>query len=196
MYDLEVYKTAEWFESLKWQHGWIEKMAGWWVGTFGRPLSILDFGAGDGWWCKSFSDMGTATTCAIELSEIARNYIPPEVQFIQADLREPQNFSSRADLVICLEVAEHLPGAHAGQLVSTLCGHAANRILFSSAPPGQSGTGHINLQPPDYWRKLFESQKLAFDAGRTGATRTAFQNIVKECFDFLPRNIQVFSRLE
>jgi len=170
-------------------------MSAWWVGTFGRPSSVLDMGAGDGWWCKSFSDMGTETTCAIELNDIAREFIPPEVQFIQADLREPQNFNARADLVICLEVAEHLPKQHAARLVATLCDHAANRILFSSAPPGQDRTGHINLQPPDYWRKMFEGRGLAFDAGRTGATRTAFQNIVKECFDFLPRNIQVFSRL-
>ena len=196
MYDKGIYQTDEWFKSLEWQHGWIEKMAGWWVGNFGRPTSVLDFGAGDGWWCKAFHDMGGMSVCAIELFDVAREYIPPQVQFIQHDLREPVNLGLSADLVICLEVAEHLPGASAAQLVATICQHAANRVLFSSAPPGQPGTGHINLQTPDYWRKLFEGMKFKFDAGRTGQTRKAFENIVQESFDFLPRNIQIFSRVD
>ena len=194
--NFDIYRTDEWFESLKWQHQWIDRMVAWWVGTFGRPQSVLDFGAGDGWWCNSFNEMGCPSTTAIELDELARKYMPEKVSFIRHDLREPLDLGFQVDLVICLEVAEHIPPQYASRLVTTLCKHSANRVLFSSAPPGQSGTGHINLQQPEYWRKMFAGMKLAFDAPRTGATRCAFQNIVKECFDFLPRNIQVFSRLE
>ncbi|GAH05049.1 unnamed protein product, partial [marine sediment metagenome] len=53
MMDTDYYKTNEWFDSLKWQHQWIEYMVGWWVGAFGTPETLLDFGAGDGWWCKA-----------------------------------------------------------------------------------------------------------------------------------------------
>jgi hypothetical protein len=193
-YDTSHYKKHEWFDSLKWQRPWIEKMAGWWVGAFGVPKVVLDFGAGDGWWCKSFYDMG-ANVWAVELYEEAREFIPPQVQFIQHDLREPANLNSRADLVICLEVAEHIPKPSGGVLVQTVCGHAANHILFSSAPPGQAGTGHINLQPQKYWRGLFSDHRCEFNAEMTGKTRRAFENIVNETFEFLPRNIQVFSRI-
>jgi len=195
-YDITLYQSENWFNSLKWQRQWIEKMAGWWVGAYGRPKSVLDFGAGDGWWCKAFHDMGGMTVCAIELFDEARAYIPPQVQFIQHDLRYSLDLGSRSDLVICLEVAEHLPKQCAEQLVATICNHAANRVLFSSAPPGQDGTGHINLQPPQYWRDMFGAYKLGFDAKRTGEVRHAFENIVNETFDFLPRNVQIFSRIE
>jgi len=193
-YDTSYYKTAEWFDSLKWQRTWIEKMAGWWAGAFGVPGLVLDFGAGDGWWCKSFKDMGS-NVWAVELHDEAREFIPPQVQFIQHDLREPVDLHSKADLVICLEVAEHMPKPSSGVLVHTICRHASNHILFSSAPPGQPGTGHINLQPHSYWRGLFSDHRCELNAVMTAQTQKAFGNIVNETFDFLPKNIQVFSRV-
>ena len=193
--DTSYYKTPEWFKSLEWQRPWIEKMAGWWVGTYGKPKTVLDFGAGDGWWCKAFHDCGS-TCWAVELYEEAREFIPPQIYFIQHDLTEPVWLSSQADLVICLEVAEHLPRPAGGVLVQTLCQHAANHILFSSAGPGQEGTGHINLQPQKYWRDLFEGYKFGLNAGMTAQARQAFTWINKEVFQFLPPNIQIFSRLE
>ena len=190
----DYYKTAEWFDSLKWQQQWIEYMVGWYAGTFGVPTTVLDLGAGDGWWCKSFHDLG-ANTWAVELHDEARDFIPPQVQFIQHDLTLSVNLTSAADLVICLEVAEHLPKQAASILVGTVCSHASNHILFSSAPPGQDGTGHINLQPQKYWRDLFAAYRCEFNAIRTGQTRAAFENIVNETFAYLPRNIQIFSRV-
>lgn len=193
-HDTSHYKTAEWFRSLAWQHQWIALMAGWWVGTFGTPKSVLDLGAGDGWWCKTLHDMGSEVW-AVELYEEAREYIPAQVRFIQHDLTQPVNLNNRADLVICLEVAEHLPKPASGVLVQTICAHAGDHILFSSAPPGQAGTGHINLQPQKYWRDLFEGHRCGFNAEMTSATRRAFGRITNETFAFLPRNVQVFSRL-
>ena len=194
-YDTRQYQSYEWFRSLQWQHQWIENMAGWFVGQFGLPKTVLDFGAGDGWWCKAFHDMGS-TCWAVELYDEARQYIPPQVYFIRHDLTEPVWLNSRADLVICLEVAEHLPKPASGVLVKTLCDHAANHILFSSAPPGQDGTGHINLQPPDYWRQLFEGHRCKLNGNMTGQTREAFERITNSLFEFLPRNIQIFSRVD
>lgn len=190
----DIYATSEWFDSLKWQRPWIEKLAGWWAGAFGVPKTVLDLGAGDGWWCKSFHDMGS-NAWAVELHGEAREFIPKQVQFIQHDLTKPVNLNAVADLVICLEVAEHLPKPAAGVLVMTICKHASQHILFSSAPPGQRGTGHINLQPQEFWRKMFDGYKCAFNAGRTGQARQAFENITNDTFEFLPRNIQVFSRV-
>lgn len=194
MSETDVYATAEWFESLKWQRPQIEKLVGWWAGTFGVPKAVLDLGAGDGWWCKNFHDLG-ASVWAVELYEEARAFIPEQVHFIQHDLSQPVNLNSMADLVICLEVAEHIPKPASGVLVQTICRHAADHILFSSAPPGQAGTGHINLQPPKYWRDLFEDRRCGFNAGMTAQVRQAFGRITNESFAFLPRNIQIFSRI-
>lgn len=190
----EDYASPEWFKSLSWQHQWIEKLAGWWVGEFGKPALVADFGAGDGWWCKSFHDMGS-DVWAVELHEIAREFIPPQVQFYQGDLTLPIEVGKRFDLVICLEVAEHLPEQSADILCQTLARATGNHLLFSAAGPGQPGTGHINLKPQEWWRERLRRQGIDFSPLKTGKTRVAFENIVNECMAYLPRNIQVFARV-
>src|SRR6185436_3241542 len=62
----------------------------------------------------------------------------------------------RFDLVVCLEVAEHLPSEHAKPFVESLV-RLAPAVLFSAAIPGQGGTHHINERWQDYWAALFNS---------------------------------------
>ncbi|MHA2313491.1 MAG: class I SAM-dependent methyltransferase [Candidatus Thorarchaeota archaeon] len=195
-YSTEVYNTREWFESLTWQHRWIEFMAGWWAGEFGVPRSVIDFGAGDGWWCYAFTLMGSKEPYAVELHNIATEFIPPSVHFIQRDLREPITDGGMYSLVICLEVAEHLPKSAAGTLCSTLVTHTADLLMFSAASPDQPGTGHINLQPQEFWRNQIRRHgKIDFSPPRTGKARAAFKNILPEPFQYLSRNVMVFARI-
>ena len=60
------------------------------------------------------------------------------------------------DLVISLEVAEHLPEETATTFVESLCRHG-DIVLFSAAVPGQGGTGHINEQWQSYWARIFKA---------------------------------------
>ena len=187
-----IYSTREWFESLAWQHRWIEFMTGWWCGEFGHPLDVIDLGCGDGWWCKAFHDAGTPTTTGIELYETAQEFIPNCVQTVIHDLREPLHLYRKADMVLCLEVAEHLNHRDADMLLQNAVLHASNTILFTAAGPGQDGMGHINLQTQDYWRKKFEERGVKFSPMYTGKVRDAFKKIVNEYYAFIHRNIMVF----
>lgn len=62
----------------------------------------------------------------------------------------------RRQIVICTEVAEHLPAEDAPTLVRYLTTHATRYVVFTAAPPGQGGHDHINEQPPEYWEELFK----------------------------------------
>ena len=192
-----VYRTHEWFESLSWQHRWIEYLVGWWCGTWGKPSTVADFGAGDGWWSHTFKQAGSKNCFAIELDEVAREHTPPDVYFIQHDLRTQMDVGGKVDLVICLEVAEHLPKHLAlNALLPTLARSAGNLILFSAAQPGQPGTGHINAQPLSHWIEHFEKWPyIKLSNERTAMARKAFTNIVPEGLEFLPRNLLVFARV-
>lgn len=192
---MEDYRSAEWFNSLSWQHMWIDKMVGWWVGHFGKPETVVDFGAGDGWWCKCFHELGGVDTLAVELFEEAREFIPQQVSFVQHDLREPLWLHKRAKLVICLEVAEHLPQDSIGIFSDTLVKHTDDMLLFSAARPGQEGTGHVTMRDQGWWRDRIERPFFKFSPVKTQQVRDAFENITNECFEFLPRNIQIFSRI-
>ena len=86
----------------------------------------------------------------------------PKEHVRQADLSRPLNLARRFDLVLCLEVAEHLEPASAATIIDTLTAHG-DRILFSAAAPGQPGMHHVNCQWPDYWQRLFNARGFACD---------------------------------
>lgn len=190
-----AYNSVEWYGSLAWQHRWIEYMAGWWTGTYGKPKTVCDFGAGDGWWPHTFKQMGSESCWALELHPIARDFIPEDVYFIERDLRKPFEDGGRFDLCICLEVAEHLPKMYAEILAHTLTYHTGQHLLFSAAKPGQDGTGHVNLQEPEYWIKLLTRNGVQFAGPKTEAAKRAFANIVNDDFRFLSENVMVFARV-
>jgi 2-polyprenyl-3-methyl-5-hydroxy-6-metoxy-1,4-benzoquinol methylase len=76
----------------------------------------------------------------------------------------------RFDLAICLEVAEHIPTAKSRALIENLC-QLAGLVLFSAAPPGQGGTGHVNEQSWDYWQRLFSAEGFVEDVSLGRALR-------------------------
>ena len=75
-------------------------------------------------------------------------------KYLRKNLEKDLEINEAFDLVMCIEVAEHLSAQRAESFVSELC--AVGRcILFSAAIPGQGGTNHLNEQYPSYWIKLF-----------------------------------------
>jgi len=81
----------------------------------------------------------------------------PEEQFLAVDLTNPLKIDRQFDLVVSLEVAEHLPRKYARTLVNSLT-RLGPVILFSAAIPFQEGTNHLNEQWPEYWVRLFEKE--------------------------------------
>lgn len=70
------------------------------------------------------------------------------------------------DVVLCLEVAEHIPASDADRFIERLC-QLAPTIYFSAAKPGQGGIGHVNCQEKDYWRERFAAHGFAEDEHMT-----------------------------
>jgi len=123
-----------------------------------EPRSVLDVGCGLGTWLKTAREMGVQEVMGIEGPWLDRNVVVVDPGLIQImDLEQPFSLGRRFDLVICLEVAEHLPPAAASNLVGSLAAHG-DCVLFSAAVPFQGGTHHVNEQFLDYWIKQFAAQ--------------------------------------
>jgi SAM-dependent methyltransferase len=119
------------------------------------PTSVVDVGCGTGTWLAVFRDAGIEDAWGIDGVYIDRDRleIPPE-RLLSRDLLRPLRSDRRFDLVVSLEVGEHLPGNSAGTLVRSLTG-LGSVVLFSAAAPHQGGTHHFNEQWPPYWAALF-----------------------------------------
>jgi hypothetical protein len=191
-YSTSIY-DREWFGKQGWQHHWIQKLMGWLVGEFGRFESSLDLGAGDGYYSYVLREMKTEAY-AVEVDEAAAEFVPEEVWFVPWDLRVPLDLKRTYDLVLCLEVAEHLPEASADTLCDTIARHCGKVLIFTAAPPKQGGHGHVNCQPAHYWiEKLARRGVHHWDAATARAQR-AWQNILGESLPWLWKNVMVFTK--
>jgi len=123
----------------------------------GEVRSVVDVGGGTGAWLSVFRRLGVEKTHLVDSAEAAADLLIDKACFEPVDLSTGMPEPRRFDLAVCVEVAEHLPPRMARPLVDWLTA-AADRVVFSAATPGQGGKGHINLQPPAFWRELFERQ--------------------------------------
>ena len=125
---------------------------------FFHPTSLVDVGCGLGDWLVECKRQGIEDLQGIDGEHIEQStlYIPP-YQFLVADLSKPLRLERQFDLVLSLEVAEHLPSESAEIFVDSLV-QLGQVVVFSAAIPSQGGIGHLNEQWPSYWVRHFEKR--------------------------------------
>jgi SAM-dependent methyltransferase len=119
------------------------------------PASVVDVGCGSGAWLACFQRHGISDYLGVDFHALPSDLlrIPPD-RYVRADLRKRVALPRSFDLVVSLEVAEHLPPESADIFVDTLTS-LGSVILFSAALPLQQGFGHINERWPSYWAAKF-----------------------------------------
>jgi SAM-dependent methyltransferase len=132
-----------------------------------KPKSIIDIGCGNGTWLSAFREYGIDNILGVDGNYVDRTLLQiPLEQFFPHDITQPLNLDKQFDLVVSLEVAEHLPENKANQFVDTLS-QLGDVVLFSAAIPHQPGDDHINCQWVDYWaEKFYEKGFILFDCIR------------------------------
>ena len=126
-----------------------------------NPSSSLDVGCGIGTWTKILQDNNIEAK-GLDYFEVDRDLLMiSEDDFIPVDLENGFNLNMKFDLIICLEVLEHLKETSSDIILDSLINHSEN-ILFSAALPNQGGDNHINEQPFAYWQNKFEERGYHF----------------------------------
>lgn len=123
---------------------------------------VVDIGCGVGTWLRAASELGAAEVLGVDGDYIDRCMLHIDFKdFIAGDIaHQPLGslLGARAvekfDIVMCLEVAEHLPFARAASLVKELT-QLGDVVVFSAAVPFQYGADHRNEQWQDFWAILF-----------------------------------------
>lgn len=122
-----------------------------------NPKSVLDVGCAFGYLVKALRDKGVESY-GIDISEyaisMAKEGIKPylAVQSALDDL--PTSFPKKFDLVVSIEVIEHLYEEDGLHFIKKICGYS-DTILISSSPYDTTEATHFNVQQPEYWAKNF-----------------------------------------
>jgi SAM-dependent methyltransferase len=123
-----------------------------------HPQSVVDVGCGDGTWLSVFQEFGIRDYLGIDGDYIESEQLQiSSDNFLSFDLKQPISIEKAFDLVLSLEVAEHLPADCADIFVDSLT-KLGEAIVFSAAIPYQGGTEHINEQWQNYWVTRFQSR--------------------------------------
>jgi len=121
-----------------------------------HPTSVVDLGCGVGYWIKVWKDeMKLDDVLGIEGSYVTDDMFYLDKKHLRnEDLKLPIKLGRKYDLVMSLEVAEHIEEKYADVFVQNLV-DVGDVVLFSAAIKGQIGTYHVNEQMPEYWAEKF-----------------------------------------
>ena len=123
-----------------------------------QPDSVIDVGCACGEWLSVFIEKGIDNIYGVDGEWIDKRLLRiPEKHYISHDLLEPFNIDKKFDLILCLEVAEHLPIYSSDVLINTLT-RLGPVIVFSAAIPYQGGNHHINEQWQSFWADKFRDK--------------------------------------
>ena len=131
------------------------------------PSSVVDVGCGAGSYMEAFQRAGVRAY-GVDLAEAAVAICRDRgLDVRKFDLTKEWELPWRGDLVISIEVAEHLPEKYAQRYVEALASAAERQLVLTAARPGQPGTNHFNCQPKEYWIERLEDLGLEFQPGLT-----------------------------
>ncbi len=125
------------------------------------PRTVLDAGCAMGFLVEALRNRGVEAF-GIDISDYAIGQVAADIRPYckSASILEP--LPRRYDLILSIEVIEHLSGPDGSIAIRNLC-QATDDILFSSTPSGYRETTHLNVQPVDYWAGLFAAEGFVRD---------------------------------
>ena len=155
--------------------------------------TVIDVGCGTGALLEALRNKGREVF-GLESSAAALEYCKGRKLDVQKlDLeREPFPQDGKFDLVVSMEVAEHLPEQIADSYVDLLT-RLSDRILFTAALPGQGGDDHVNEQPISYWMSNFQARRFSSDENLASRWSSAWR-VTGVVASFYHANLMIFRR--
>lgn len=157
-----------------------------WTGFFGtiadkliaqhHPKTVLDAGCAMGYLVEALRDRGVEAY-GIDISEYALSQVRQDIQpyCFHGSITEPlpPAMPQRYDLLVTIEVLEHLPEEEGKKAIANLC-RLSDTIVFTSSPNDFTEPTHINVQQREYWGKLFARQDFFNDLDAIPSYITAY----------------------
>jgi tryptophanyl-tRNA synthetase len=80
------------------------------------------------------------------------------------------------DVVLSLEVGEHIPEEFEEQFIDNICKHAKKHLVISWAIEGQGGSGHVNCKNNNYIIAQVKDRGFTYNFNDSETIRKAATN--------------------
>lgn len=87
------------------------------------------------------------------------------------ELAKDFDLKKQFDLVISLEVGEHIPAEFESVFLKNITNHCSRYLVLSWAIPGQDGIGHVNCKPNQYIIGKLAELGFTYEAKWSGILR-------------------------
>lgn len=165
-YDLESTYTSNFFEDNLIDSFPVAKYMAPLIAKKLQAKTVVDLGCASGHWLSAFQKEGL-TIFGVEGSKNSKSsLVIPEKYVLYEDLRNvlQVEIKKQVDLLLSIEVAEHLEPMYADNYVHNLTQvFKPKYIIMTAAPVGQGGHGHYNEQPKSYWIQKIEKVGYNFN---------------------------------
>ena len=117
------------------------------------PRRVLDAGCGFGFLVEALRERGVESF-GLDVSPFAIGEVHHSVRPYCRAASIADGLEGTYDLIVTIEVFEHIPAADAERAIAHVCAHASD-VLFSSTPFDRKELTHVNVQPAEYWAEQF-----------------------------------------
>lgn len=157
-----------------------------------QPASVLDAGCALGLLVEALRGR-QIEAYGIDVADYAIAHVHPDIRAYcrVASILDP--FPHTYDLIVTIEVLEHLERADSERAVANLCAHTDD-ILFSSSPLDYKEATHYNVQPPEYWVEQFARHDFYRDVDYDASYITPWAVRFRRRRDALQRVITAYER--
>lgn len=160
-----------------------------------NPRTILDAGCATGHLVAALRDLGVEAY-GLDISEYAISVVREDIKpycFVGSlTERLPQNMPQRYDLVVTIEVLEHLYAEDGKAAIKNIC-NLSDNILFCSTPDDLTDKTHLNVQQREYWAKLFAENNFFDDLSYRPTYITPYAMCFRKSENYL-RQIEDYER--
>lgn len=156
------------------------------------PGSVLDAGCAFGFLVEQLRNLDVQAF-GVDISSYAIEQTAPAIRPYcwVASLADP--LPQRYDLIVSIEVLEHMPSEQAQLAIQNLC-TASDDILFSSTPFDYKETTHWNVHVPEYWAEQFAQHSFFRDVNFDASFITPWAVRFRKRSETLPRLIREYEQ--
>jgi hypothetical protein len=157
-----------------------------------HPLSVMDAGCAMGFLVEALRQRGVEAY-GVDVSDYAISKVDKSVaEFCKvASLAEP--LPERYDLIVCIEVIEHIPAEDAEKVLDNLTA-ATDRLVLSTSPTDYREATHLNVQSPEVWSELLARRGFLRDTDRDLSYITPWAALYERTDEPLARTVRRYDR--